>query len=129
MSDDWTEAREGIGIFWLLAGAVVIPLLFVLDAYIYYPALLASGTLSPDADSIGIPIGQALASVPFNIPLLLLYALPAAYRYRGNGQWLAMDRSRPWRLALSTLLYVPPPLFILGERIHAVSRYIPPRSA
>ena len=119
------DEREGMKKGWLWIGAIFIPALFVADAFLYYPALLRSGTLDPNADSIGIPVGMALIASPIFVILLSLYALPALWRYRDNARFFEWDRSAPWRMAVSFVLYGIPAVLIVGERLYALSQVKP----
>ena len=110
---------------WLVAGALVIPLLVMLDAFLYYPALLRSGTLSSDADSIGIPIYQSGIVALVSLPVLLAYTFPALWRYQGNASFWEYNPSRPWRLLLSTVFYALPALLLLLERLYFLSQRLP----
>ena len=112
--------------WWILAGVVVLPLLLVADALLYYPALLQSGTLPIDGDSIGIPIGQNVFAAIILVPALLIFALPGLWLYRDKAGWLEYDLSHPWRLFLSTLLYALPALIMIIERTLALAEERPP---
>jgi hypothetical protein len=119
-----SERGFRIPLWLLVAGAIVIPLLGLLEAFIYYPAELRSGDLPIDADSIAIPLSWAVTSAPFNILVLLLFTLPAIYHYGGDATWKTLDRSHPWRASLSILLYGVPAVFLVGDLIYSFM-YLP----
>ena len=111
--------------WWILTGVGLLPLLLVADAFLYYPALLRSGTLPTDADSIGIPIFQTAFSAIILMPALLIFALPGLWHYRDDAGWLEYDLSHPWRLLFSTLLYALPALIMIIERAFAIAERRP----
>jgi hypothetical protein len=110
---------------WLVAGAIIIPALLVLDALLYYPALLRSGTLPTNADSIGIPIYQSGITALVSVPVLLIYALPALWRYRGDAGLWEYPKSNSLRLFLSRILYALPAILLVCERVYFLSQRLP----
>jgi hypothetical protein len=99
--DGGPRIRKG----WLIGGAVLIPALFATTSYFYYSALLRSGTLPPNADSIGIPIFTNVLASPILAGIMLLYAIPAIYRYDGSATLMAGTLVHPVRLTVGLLLY------------------------
>lgn len=89
----------------LLWGAPLIALLFLVESFIHYPMLLASGDLPTDKDSIGIPMAAASAATPFLLLFLFLWALPAVIGARPSPRLFAWRRERPVRSVLGTLVY------------------------
>jgi hypothetical protein len=87
---------------WMVAAA--LPLGLLLLPWVYYPLLLASGTLNLDADSIAIPIMAAeSAAVLIALPVLALtwFCLRGA---PARPTLLAWDGRRPLRSTAATFV-------------------------
>jgi hypothetical protein len=105
----------------LLLGAPLIAVLQAVEAYLYYPRLLESGQLPIHADSIGIPIGNALIAVPFFLVILALWAVPALYGVEQRPRLLAWRRRQPLRSALGTLFYGGAALWMGWETVETIA--------
>jgi hypothetical protein len=80
-------------------------LLFLVESFIHYPMLLASGDLPTDRDSIGIPMAEARQATPFLLLFLAVWALPAVIGARASPRLFAWRRERAVRSAIGTLVY------------------------
>jgi hypothetical protein len=72
---------------------------------IYWPLVLQSGALSPDADSIAIPMVSSLAVTVGLTPIVLGTTWLCLRRYNPDARLVAMRRDRPLRTFLATALF------------------------
>ena len=101
---------------WLVA--LLVPTSVMVAAWFYYPALLASGTLDPNADSIGIPIFQAMVSAVIVTPIVMGITAICLRRYRGRTPLNYWDRKRPARSFLVSLLFALPIITLITSTVY-----------
>ena len=92
---------------------MLFPLGFAGMAIVYYPLLLKSGTLNPNADSIGIPILSSLAVAVAITPVVLVITAACLWRYSGGATLLIWDRGRPYRSVIVTGLFGIPAVIVM----------------
>lgn len=98
---------------WALTGLLIVG--FPAVNFVYWPEVLRSGVLPPDADSIGIPMfGSILLSI-VAAPLLLGASWVCLRRYNPAADIAAFRRDRPWRSAAATLVFGGLALLFLAE--------------
>lgn len=87
---------------WVLSGSLVcgLPLL----SFIYWPLVLRTGVLPPEADSIAIPIFNDLLTALVGAPIVLGVAWLCLRRYNPETRLAAWRRDRPVRSLLATLV-------------------------
>jgi hypothetical protein len=87
---------------WLLSAA--IPSGLIATSFLYYPMLLKSGTLDPNADSIGIMMFQhlilAFAATPFVVALTWV----SLRNYHGKSRLFGWNGDMPFRSWAITIL-------------------------
>ena len=88
---------------WLLTGLVLLG--FPVVNFIYWPRVLRSGTLPPDADSIGIPMFGSVLLALIASPLVLGIGWLCLRRYNPETRLTAWRKDRPYRSALVTLTF------------------------
>jgi hypothetical protein len=88
---------------WLLT--VTLIGLFPLLNFIYWPEVLRSGVLSPDADSIGIPIYGSILLTLIASPFILGIAWLCLRRYNPATRLAALRWDRPFRTVTATLVF------------------------
>jgi heme/copper-type cytochrome/quinol oxidase subunit 2 len=109
--------------FWIVA--LLLPSGFAGMAFVYYPILLQSGTLDPNADSIGIPIFETLAAVVVFTPIVLVVTAACLWKYRGGASLLIWDLERPYRSIIVTFLFGIPAVFSVMLLIYDVIQFMP----
>ncbi len=77
---------------------------------IYYPALLRSGTLPSDGDSIAIPIFQDFITAAILAPIALTITWLCLRYYVGGAKLTIWQHDKPIRSALMTALFGVPAL-------------------
>lgn len=88
---------------WLLTGLLLAA--FPILNFVYWPKVLESGTLPPDADSIGIPMfGSVLLTLAAS-PAVLGVAWLCLRRYNPRARLTALRWDRPYRSILATLIF------------------------
>lgn len=98
---------------WGVTGA--LPLALPPISLVYHRLLLASGTLNPNADSIGIPImGHLMAAMVIG-PVVFAITWACLWRYDGGGVLFDWNRARPWKSAVATLVLGAPVVAIAGQ--------------
>lgn len=116
---------------WLWLGALALPVLSAAVGFIYYPALLKSGVLPTEADSIGIPMFSAVLFSPLFAGLLVAFAWPAFHKYDGSAMFVSTNAVQPWRMAIGLIIYgLPaaavasePVQFLLSSKIPAIEHW------
>jgi hypothetical protein len=88
---------------WLLTG--LLPLGFPLVGFIYWPQVLRSGVLPPDADSISIPMFSSVFAGLILSPLVLGVAWLCLRRYDGQARIAVWRNDRPVRSTTITFLF------------------------
>ncbi|HEX8412914.1 MAG TPA: hypothetical protein VF637_03390 [Sphingomicrobium sp.] len=96
---------------WLLAACVVLGL--PATSWIYWPAVGAAGVLSPEADTIIIPMMSSIFFAVALLPIVCLITWLCLRRNDDAGSLLAWDRVRPIRSVLMTLGFAIPFCFSL----------------
>ena len=87
---------------WLLSACV--PLGFAATSFLYYPLLLLSGLLDPNADSIGIPLAQDLFLATVSAPLIAVLTWACLRNYHGASELLSWKHARTIRFWASTVV-------------------------
>jgi hypothetical protein len=80
---------------WMLSAG--IPSGLVATSFLYYPMLLRSGTLDPNADSISIPLFQNLLWAAVAIPLVVALTWFSLRNYQGGRRLLGWNGEMPFR--------------------------------
>ena len=88
---------------WVLAACVILGL--PATSWIYWPAVGAAGVLSPEADTIIIPMVESIFLAILLLPVVVLVTWLCLRRSDGSGDLLAWDRARPLRSASVTLCF------------------------
>jgi hypothetical protein len=83
--------------------AVLVPASLIVVAWTYYPALLDSGTLPSDGDSIGIPIFETMLSAAIYAPMIAIVTWLALRGYNGGASLLGWDSKRWLKSAAVTI--------------------------
>ena len=87
---------------WLLSAC--IPLGFVATSFLYYPSLLQSGLLDPNADSIGIPLAQDMYLATVSAPFIAVLTWACLRNYHGGAQLLSWNYTETIRFWASTVM-------------------------
>lgn len=104
---------------WVLAACVILGL--PATSWIYWPAIGEAGVLSPEADTIIIPM---MSSIFLAVVLLPIVSVITWLCLRGNddtGSLLSWDRTRPVRSALVTFCFAIPFCFGLFSLVNEVT--------
>jgi hypothetical protein len=109
--------------YWTVA--LLLPLGFAGMAFVYYPILLQSGTLDPNADSIGIPIYETLIATAVFAPLVLLVTAACLWRFSGGASLLIWDRERPVRSIIVTAFFGLPAVFTAALVVRDAVQLLP----
>jgi hypothetical protein len=86
---------------WLLSACV--PLGFVATSFLYYPLILQSGLLDPNADSIGIPLVQDMYLATGSAPFIAVLTWACLRSYHGEADLLSWKHSVTIRFWVSTV--------------------------
>jgi hypothetical protein len=98
--------------YWLLAAAVVAG--FPITSFVYYPALLGTGTLPPDGDSIAIPMFGSVIVAVVSAPGVLLLTYMCLRKYKPGGTVLIWRRDRPVSSIILTLCFGVPVVALIA---------------
>ena len=85
---------------WLLSACV--PLGFVATSFLYYPLLLQSGLLDPNADSIGIPLAESVLLATLSAPFIAVLTWACLLNYHGDAELLIWNHTGALRFWAST---------------------------
>ncbi|ODN70435.1 hypothetical protein [Methylobrevis pamukkalensis] len=88
---------------WLLTDLLLV--LFPVLNFIYWPAVLRSGTLSPSEDSIAIPIYGSVLTMVLAVPVVMAIAWLCLRRYNPDTRVAAWRWDRPVRSIVATCLF------------------------
>lgn len=88
---------------------------------IYWPLVLKSGVLSPDADSIAIPMFSGVALTAILTPIVLGTAWACLQRYNSDTKLGALRHDRPIRSALATCLFGGAAILVLAGLAYDLS--------
>ena len=88
---------------WLLTASLLIA--FPILNFIYWPLVLQSGVLPPEADSIGIPMFGSVFVAVVASPIMIGVSWLCLRRYNAATRLTAMRRDRPYRTASATLIF------------------------
>ena len=115
---------------WLTA--ISIPFVYVGTAFVYYPQLLRSGTLDPNADSIAIPMySSVIFAGPLAIFVLAVTSIVMIFYSGRSGSLFAWNSDRPiFTITISVLFGGPAILLFLSFlnsiiQLHPWYEYIP----
>ena len=100
---------------WLLT--CLLLLAFPVLNFVYWPQVLQSGVLSPDSDSIGIPMFCSVALTIIASPFLLGLTWLFVRRYNPATKIAVFRPDRPYRTALATLVFGGLALLFLAESV------------
>jgi hypothetical protein len=89
-------------LIWLLSACV--PLGFVATGFLYYPLLLRSGLLDPNADSIGIPLAKDMYLATVSAPFIAVLTWACLRNYHGEAELLSWNPTRTIRFWASTVI-------------------------
>ena len=87
---------------WLLSACV--PLGFVATSFLYYPSLLQSGLLDPNADSIGIPLAQDMYLAASVAPFIAVLTWACLRNYHGGAELLSWNHTGTIHFWASTVM-------------------------
>jgi hypothetical protein len=87
---------------WLLSAGV--PLSFVATSFLYYPLLLQSGLLDPNADSIGIPLFQDICLAVVSVPFIAVLTWACLRNYHGQADLLSWNHKGEVRFWATTVI-------------------------
>ena len=87
---------------WLLSACV--PLGFVATSFLYYPLLLRSGLLDPNADSIAIPLAQDMYLATVSAPFIAVLTWACLRNYHGEADLLTWNPKGTIRFWASTVM-------------------------
>src|SRR5690349_5924672 len=125
----WGERLRKAGLgdrewpIWGVTAALPFTLPFV--SILYYRRLLDSGTLNPDADSIGIPIMGHFMAAFLIAPVVLSVTWACLWRYQGGALLFGWDWNRPGRTVAATVLLGLPALVIVGAMAADIFAFLP----
>ena len=85
---------------------MLTPLSWVIIALLYYPAIVASETLSPDADSSALPIGGTVIMAAILCLVMLPITWSCVRRTDPPGSLFAWRPDQPFRSALVSIALV-----------------------
>jgi hypothetical protein len=88
-------------ILWVYTSLLILG--FLIANIIYYDRLLASGTLSPDADSVAIPMFDGIMLTVFCAPFVMAITWLCLRHYNAGTKLLAWRVDRPVRSFAATL--------------------------
>lgn len=88
---------------WLLTASLLI--VFPILNFIYWPFVLQSGVLPPDADSIGIPMFGSVLVALVASPIVVGVAWLCLRQYNPATRFAALRLDRPYRTAVATLIF------------------------
>ncbi len=90
--------------FWLLTVWLIVG--FPTVSWIYWPQVLDSGVLDPNADSVIIPMVESIIVAVLAAPFLLFVAWLCLRRYNSKARWLAWRTDRLVRSLTATSLAI-----------------------
>lgn len=97
---------------WLLTAALLLG--FPAINFLYWPQVLESGVLRPEADSIGIPIFGSILVAIVAAPFVVGATWFCLRRYNPETRLLVWRHDRPWRTLAASLALGVPPVLIAG---------------
>ena len=100
---------------WVLAASVILGL--PATSWIYSPAVGEAGVLSPEADTIIIPMMNSIFLAVVFLPIVCVITWLCLRGKDNAGSLLAWDRTKPIRSALVTLCFAIPICFGLSSLI------------
>ena len=105
-------ARSPFGktVVWVLSAGVVFGL--PATSWIYWPAVGQSGVLSPDADTVMIPMMGDMFVALILAPIVCVVTWLCLRKNKHAGDLLAWDRAKPIRSSIVTILFGIP--FFIG---------------
>ena len=89
--------------FWWLTASILLA--FPVLNFIYWHQVLQSGALSPDADSIAIPIYEGVLTTIIASPVILALAWLCLRRYNPDTNLWTWRQDRPFRSVGTTILF------------------------
>lgn len=107
---------------WVLAACVILGL--PATSWVYWPAVGEAGVLSPEADTIIIPMMNSIFLAVVLLPVVCVITWLCLRGKDNAGSLLAWDRTRPIRNALVTLGFAIP--FCFGLSLMVVEFTAPP---
>ncbi len=96
---------------WLLMAGVVLGL--PLTAFVYFPALLQTGILPPDGDSIAIPMAGSIFLAILMLPIAVVLTYLCTRRYLPGASLTAWRIDRPLLSIAVTLFFIGPAALVL----------------
>jgi hypothetical protein len=108
---------------WLLA--VSLPVCLSLTAFVYYDALLASGTLDPNADSISIPIFSTIMFAVVASPVIAAITAVCLRNYPGSVSLMNWYSNRPRRSVILSIVFGIPAIITALGVVHDLSKTLP----
>ena len=98
--------RLGKPLAWVLAACVILGL--PATSWIYWPAVGDAGVLSPEADTIIIPMMSSIFLAVAILPVVCSITWLCLRGNDGAGSLLAWNRARPTRSAMVTICFAVP---------------------
>ena len=98
---------------------------FPIANIIYYDRLLASGTLSPDADSVAIPMFGDIVLTVFFTPFVIAITWLCLRNYNAGTKLLAWRVDRPVRSFAATLVCITMAITIIAATITDFRKAMP----
>jgi hypothetical protein len=108
--------------YWLLSAAVVVGL--PLTSFVYFPALLQTGKLPVNGDSISIPMFSSIMFALLITPVIFGVTYSCVRTYRAKGTFMIWRRDRPILSSVLSILFGLPVaalMFSIGQT--AIGRY------
>jgi hypothetical protein len=96
-----------------------------LTAFVYYDALLASGTLDPSADSIAIPIFSTVMFSVVAFPVIAAITAIFLQKYPGSVSLVIWDANRPLRSFIFSSIFGVPAAVIAVSAEQDFGRMLP----
>jgi hypothetical protein len=87
---------------WLVSACV--PLASITTSFLYYPLLLQSGLLDPNADSIGIPLAQDFFVATVSVPFIVVLTWACLRNYHGEVELLSWKPTKTIRFWAFTVI-------------------------
>jgi hypothetical protein len=104
--------------FWLLTAGVIGGL--PATSWIYFPALLRSGSLPSEGDSIGIPVFGSFLLAGLLSPIALGVTYLCVRHYGGGGTLFIWRRNRPLLSASLSVFFGVPALVLFAGLVQAL---------
>ena len=109
--------------YWLLSVGVVVG--FPVTSLVYFPALLNSGALPTNGDSISIPMFESTIFAVIIAPLVAGVTYVCLRHYRSDGSLLIWRRDRPALSFIVSFIFGSPAILLILSAAQIVFERLP----